>query len=284
MKLIIGGSGYIGRNLMEYFLGKNEEVIATCHNSRKEGMIPFDMEDPNLDILGDCLKKIDCAFICSAVTAIDECKRDKERAYKINVSGTKKVAEQLFSLKIVPVFLSSDFVFDGRKGDYSEKDETSPCTVYGNHKKAIEDWLKDSKEEFFIARLSKIFGIKQGDKTILTSWVEQLRRGEVIRCANDQFFSPTYIGDLARAFDISLEKGLRGLYNVASPEVFSRYELALKLKSQLGITSGRIVPCSINDFNFYDNRSLNTSMNTEKFTRETGFEFNRMEDCIRRLC
>lgn len=280
MKLIIGGSSYIGRNLFDYFSCKSEPVMATYHNSPRKGMIHFDLENSNLRNLNINLKKVDYAFICSAITGIDECKKNEERAYKINVSATKNILEQFFQLKITPVFFSSDFVFDGKKGNYHEEDRTNPCTVYGNHKKEIEDWLLSTKEKFLIARLSKIFGLALGDKTILTSWLEDLQKGQVIRCANDQIFCSTYIVDLANALDVSLQRGLRGLYNIASPESFSRFELANMLKSQLEISSEEIVSCSIKDFNFLDERSLNTSMNTEKFARETGFKFTKMKDCI----
>jgi dTDP-4-dehydrorhamnose reductase len=280
MKLIIGGSGYIGRNLFEYFLGKNEPVTATYHNSKRENMIYFDLENPKLDNLGIDFKKIDSAFICSAITHPDECKRNEKSSYELNVRSTRNIIKQLWQFNILPVWFSSEYVFNGEKGNYKESDEKNPNTVYGHHKKAIEDFLCNSKKDFLIVRLSKVFGLEAEDRTLLTSIVKQLKNHEEIRCATDQIFSPTYIKDLSRVLDLAIEKRLRGIYNIASSEYFSRYRIAKMIKSQLRIKSGKIIPCSIKNFNFLDSRPLNTSLNVEKIIQATGFKFTPIRESI----
>jgi len=80
-----------------------------------------------------------------------------------------------------------------------------------------------------------------------------------------------------------IEKKLYGLYNIASPESFSRFELASMLKSQLKIESGKIIPCSIRDFNFLDIRPFNISLNTEKLIKDANFKFSQMKNCISKL-
>jgi len=281
--MIIGASGYIGQNLYNYFSRKNDVTIGTYYKSPKKGLYYFDLEHPNLKNLRAYLKKTSHAFICSAITNIDECKRNEKRAYKINVEGTKKLIEQFFKLDIIPIFLSSDMVFDGEKGNYTELDKTNPCNIYGNHKKIIEDFLLNSNEPYLIARLSKIFGLGFNDNTLLTNWVKQLQNDEVIRCATNQILSPTYIKDLTNILDLVIEKKLYGLYNITSPESFSRFELAMILKSQLKIKSGKIMPCSIRDFNFLDVRPFNISLNTEKLIKDANFKFSQMKNCISKL-
>jgi dTDP-4-dehydrorhamnose reductase len=280
MKLVFGGSGYIGQRLCEYLSRKNELLAGTYFHSSKKGLHYFDLEDPDITKLDVDLNKANYAIICSAMTNIDQCKADQRKSYKINVDGTKKLIEQLFQKNIFPIFFSSDHVFDGKKGNYSESDKTCPCTVYGSHKAIIENFLLNTRKPFLIARLSKIFGLILSDKTILTSWAEQFKNDETVRCATDQRLSFTYAGDLMEVLDLAMEKKLCGLYNMASPESFSRFELATMLKSQLNIKSGKIVPCSINDFNFLDSRSLDTSLNCKKIIKATGFKFSKMEGCI----
>jgi dTDP-4-dehydrorhamnose reductase len=283
MKLIIGGSGFIGNNLYNNLSKKKEKVLGTYFNSKKPGLSYFDLENPNLNNLNINLSEVDYAFICSAISKIDECKKNEKKAYKINVDGTKRIIDQLIKNKIFPVFFSSDFVFDGKHGNYSEKDKKNPCTVYGNHKKIIEDFLNQSNEKFLILRISKIFGLEINDGTLLTTFLKQLKNNESINCAYDQIFNPTYISDLIGAINISLDKKISGLYNVTSNESFSRYELAVKIKNQLKIKSGQVVSCSIKDFNFLDSRSLNTSLDSSKFIDETGFNFYKMDNCISHL-
>jgi dTDP-4-dehydrorhamnose reductase len=285
MILIIGGSSYIGKNLFNAFLNRGFPVHGTYYNSPEKRLLYFDLENPNIKDLNIDLKKINRGIICSAISKIDECKRDEKRAYKINVAGTKRIIEQFWSNKITPVFISSDFVFDGKKGNYTEQDKTNPCTVYGSHKKEIEDFLLNSNKDYFITRISKIFGL-ENDGTILVDWINKLRNKEDIKCATDQIFCPTYIQDLTNAITLGIDLNLRGLYNIASPEKFSRYDLASKLRDKLQLKTGNIDPCSIKNFNFLDNRSLNTSLLSDKFMREvnfTNFQFTKMDDCISKL-
>ena len=283
MILVIGGSSYIGRKLCEYFSKKKRLAAGTYCNSPKNNLIYFNIENPDINNLPIDLKKVDYAFICSAITNIDLCKKNEEKAYKINVEGTKKTLEQLFDKNIFPIFLSSGYVFNGKFGNYSERDKTNPCNVYGKHKKIIEDFLLKSNEEFLIARISKIFGLKPNDNTLLTSWIKQLNDNETIHCASNQIFSPTYVVDLVMAFDTAIQKKLKGIYNIASQESFSRFELANMVKGKLNIKTGKIIPCYINDLDFADLRPLDTSLNTEKFHKATGFKFSKIEDCINKL-
>jgi len=283
MIIVVGGSGYIGRRLCAHFSRKGKLLAGTYYHSPITRMLHFDLENPDLTHLGVNLEQARYAIICSAITQIDACKADEEKSYKINVKGIKRLVEQLFQWKTVPVFLSSDHVFDGKRGNYDEQDQRNPITVYGSHKKIIEDFLVESGEPFLIARLSKVFGLTPKDGTILTTWVEQLQNGEIIHCAEDQILSPTYVEDIVHALDLSLQNSLRGCYNIASPEKFSRFRLATMLKSYLGVKSGKIIPCSIRDFNFLDLRSLNTSLNPGKFIKATGFRFSEMEACMDKL-
>ena len=283
MVLIIGGSGYIGKNLCDYFSKNRKLTVGTYCNFPKKGLIHFDLTNPNIEKMKKNSEKDNYIIICSAISNIDFCKKNEKKVYKVNVEGTKKTLEQIFDLKKIPIFLSSDYVFNGKIGNYSERDKTNPCNVYGKHKKIIEDFILKSNGEFLIARISKIFGLEPNDNTLLTSWANQLKNNEEIYCAQDQRFSPTYIKDLANAINISIEKNLRGLYNIASQESFSRFGLANMVKEKLNIKTGKIIPCSIRDFNFLDSRPLNTCLNVNKFIQETRFKFSKVEDCINKL-
>lgn len=283
MKIIIGGSGYIGTNLSEHLKKNGETIVGTCYRNPRKGLLYFDLENPDLSNLGLDLDKVDRIIIASAIHNINECKTNKERSYRINVDGTKKLIEQSIKYHITPVFLSSDCVFDGKKGNYSESDMTNPCNNYGAHKKIIEDFLLQSREDFFIARLSKVFGVTPGDKTFLASWALSLKKGDTISCAIDQRICPTYINDLVRVLDIAFKRNLKGLYNIASPESYCRLDLARMLQSELCIETGKIIPCYLRDLNLLDPLPQDVSMNTEKIQKDTGFRFTPMKNCLSEL-
>jgi len=283
MIVVFGGSGYLGNELCKYFSKKNKLLIGTYYGSQKKNLKYFDLENPNLDTLGIKLSKVKYALISAGISKIDDCKKDERKAYEINVRGTKNLIEQLFDLKIIPVFFSSENVFNGEKGNYTELDKTNPSNVYGTHKKIIEDFLKKSDEEYLIIRLSRVFGVTPKDGTLLTSVAEKLMNNETIYSATDQISSILYIEDLVRVLDIALEKNLRGLYNFGSPEPFGRYEITKMVKKHLGISSGKIIPCIINSLGFPDLRPLNTSFDLKKLIQDTGFEFTPMEECLNKL-
>lgn len=280
MIIVIGGSGFIGSKICKYFSEKDKLLAGTYYSSPKPGMIYFNLEESNIAKLKVDLKKASYAIICSNISHIDACHTDEKKSYKINVEGIKKLIKQLYKWDIIPIFLSSDHVFDGKKGNYNDFDPRKPIVVYGHQKKMVEDFLLKSEKPFLIMRLSKIFGLKKNDKTMITSWVDKLLNDEVIYCSNDQTFSPTYVGDIVRAVDASIKKDIQGCFNVSSPQPFSRFQLATIVKSHLKIKSGEIVPCSINDLNFLEKRPLTVSLNSSKFIRETDFEFTKTEKCI----
>lgn len=283
MKIVIGGSGYIGGHLCKYFSEKGDLLTGTFNSHPRRGLDYFDLGNPNLENLKADLKKADTLFLCSSICKVDECKKDEERAKKVNTDGTRRIIEQCFEKGIIPVFFSSDYVFNGDKGNYTEEDEKNPCTVYGTHKAIIEDFLLSSRQPFLIARLSKIYGTEKGDGTYFNEIIERLKRGEILRQAIDQKLTPTHIDDLVKILDISIQKKLRGLYNIVASEIYSRYDLALLVKSQLGISFGEIIPCSIRDFNFLDNRPLDTGLINTKITKEIGYKFKNISESLEEL-
>ena len=282
MIIVFGSSGYIGRHIHEYFYKKDNLLFGTSNDDSKKEFKYFDLQDSDLNNLNIDTSKAGHAFICSAISKPDECKKNEEKSYKINVAGTKKLIEQLWQKNIFPIWFSSEQVFDGKKGKYTEDDERNPISVYGRQKKIIEDFLLGSGNPFLIARVGRAYGLEHRDNTLITSLLEQFKNSKVIRCAADQIFSPIYIEDLVKLLDICLEKNLSGIYNFASPEAFSRLQLANMLKSQLGLKSS-VAACSIRDFKTLEQRPLDTSLNVNKLIRDTGFKFTKIEDAIGRL-
>ncbi len=283
MELIIGASGYIGGNIFGHLFKMGKQSIGTYYSSPKKDLRYFDLKNPRLDSLNVDLSQVNHAIICSARTKIMDCEENWRETYELNVTGTKKLIENLFEKNISPIFLSSDRVFDGRKGNYDEKDTTSPYYNYGRHKKAIEDFLLGTKQNYTILRLSRVFGLAEYDKTLLTTLAGQLKRGETIRCADDQRFSLTYIGDLIKIIEGVLARNLYGVCNIASIGPFSRFELVKIIKKELKIDSGEIIPCSIRDFGFFDPLPSDLSMNNEKIKRCLNMHFPDIYEYLKKL-
>ncbi|MBN2052414.1 sugar nucleotide-binding protein [Candidatus Woesearchaeota archaeon] len=278
--IIFGASGFLGGKLMQYFANAKKKAVGTYSNTKKENLIKFSLEKPELKALRINLKDYSHAIICSSITAMDKCKTEADKTYKINVVGTKKLIDQLWSKGITPIFISTDYVFDGKKGNYTEEDARKPVLEYGRHKKEIEEYLMSSKKKYIIVRTAKLYSITGDDETIVNSIIKDLKEGKELRMASDQYLSPTYVEDACKAIELIIDKNIIGTYNVCSDGRISRYELAKAIKETLGITTGKIMPCSLNDFKFQDNRPLDTSMSNRKFKELTNFSFTSIKEAI----
>ena len=193
MILVLGASGYIGGNIFRSF--GSSRAVGTHNGNSTPGTIFFDATRMSIgDVIGPG-DSFSHAFICFAEANLDACKADIERSNAINVRGTINVIDDLAKRGITPVFLSSDCVFDGQKGNYSESDPPNPSTVYGSQKFQIERFMAESLDEYAVMRLAKVFGTNPHDGTIMAGWLDQIQRHEQIRAAYDQvFFAHPYPG------------------------------------------------------------------------------------------
>ena len=149
-------------------------------------------------------------IITSAKPNISFCEKNSLEAYKINVEGTLKLIKKLKNNVLKIIFLSSDYVFDGKKGNYNDTDKTDPNTVYGKHKKIIEDEIKKLTNNFLVLRLSKIYGLKKGDNTIF-GVANQLRKEKKFLLPKINFSAEAFIDDLVREllkFKIMISEGI----------------------------------------------------------------------------
>jgi len=278
---IFGASGFIGKRLYEFFSKKNEISFGTYHNSYRENLRYFDLGSSNLE--GLVLDKVDYGIISTGINNINECERNKKRIHSLNVDNTKLLIERFFEKGITPIFISSDNVFDGKEGNYTELSKTNPINVYGVCKELIEDFIINSGESSLIIRPSKVFSLNCNDNTLISSIIKDLKDDKEIYCASDNSFSPICINDLVNVFDILMNKKLEGIYNLGSPESFSRFELAKKIKSQLEIKSGKIIPCLMKEFETIGKYPLKVNMNVEKIIKDTEYNFIPLNKYIRKF-
>lgn len=281
--LIFGATGFLGRVLRNYFKNQNRSVIGTYFTNEQPGLVHFDFEHSDLDMFGANLKDVRFAIICGANTHMDYCKTDWERTHRVNVEGTKALISSLQTCGIVPIFISTDAVYDGTRSNYSEDDVREPVVAYGRQKKEVEDFLLSRGGRFIIIRLGRIYSLLERDNTLLTTIANGLRKGEDLRLATDQIFCPSYVEDICRAIDLLIEKQCLGPYNVCSDDTISRFDLGVLVKAGLGIETGRLIPCSVAELNFEDIRPLNTSLNNKRFIAATGFRFTSLADSLSKL-
>ena len=223
------------------------------------------------------------AIISAGIAKIGVCENKRKYARKVK-DGTISLIQKLADEGIKPIYISSDYVFDGRMGHYDDDAPTHPLNEYGKQKAEIEMRIKEiCKGNYLIARLSKAFTLEQGDGTLFDEMASVLTSGGTIRAASDQVFSPTLLSDTVQAVKALQAKGATGTFNICSPEVWSRYDLALKMADCLGINSNQVERICLDDLNEPFKRPKDTTMATEKLRKKTNCAFTPIEQCIKQV-
>ncbi|MEO5350350.1 MAG: sugar nucleotide-binding protein [Magnetococcus sp. YQC-3] len=285
--LVFGGSGYVGRHLL-HALG-TQRALGTYFQHPFPGGVRF---DPDRTRVADLLQKGDSfshALLLLNSGSIDSVATHRQTAHLANVTNLIDIIDQLFTLGIKPVFASSDAVFDGTKGNYTEEDARNPLLVYGVHKAIVEEYLQQQPNpNYLIVRLSKVYGVARHDRTLFTQWVDDIQNGTPLRLAWDQRFSPVFVEDVVAGLLALIHHDLSGLFHLSGPESFSRVELFGLLTARLRDRFGDIpqVPiqiCRINDLNFVETRPIDCSMNSSKLVRAVGLSLHSAASCCQTL-
>ena len=280
--LVIGASGYIGSHIYSEAKKRNINVVGTMCEARQSELVKFNIK---FDNISDVINKIDAngnkyVIICSAISAIDSCFVQYKHAYDINVTSTIRLLDQLNKQGFKSVFLSSDNVFDGESGYYTEDDVPKPINKYGQMKAEVEKYILTNHSNDCIMRISKIIGDKPHAKNIFTQWQKSLIEQKEIACIKNQIFSPTDVMDIVNCFFIVIERNLSGLYNVCNAENFERFELAYQFIKKYNPKT-TLTNSPLDTFNFMDSRPLKTYMSNDRFVKKTGYHFENVNNIIK---
>ena len=278
--LIIGGSGKIGKSLNFKNSKKN-----FFKNKIKNG-IKFNLINDDINSL---LKKynIDRVILLSAISDPDICLRKKNYSNKLNVEKTKKLIDVLIEKKIYFIFFSSEYIFDGKKGNYSEKSKAIPNNLYGKQKLHIENFIRKKAKNYSIFRIGKTYGSNINDKTLISNFLMEIIKGKIVfKVAYDQIFSPLYVNDLKKIVRIFLKNKIKGTFNVGGPDQLSRLKVLKLIFQVLGkkIQSKiKFHEISLNEFPTLDNRPLNVSMNIKKLKSNINFKMKNIRNIILKM-
>lgn len=279
--LIIGASGFIGRQLYRETLARGYEAVGTQSSDKCNHLITFNLLSDRIgDVLPSPFLQGDeavYAVICSAISKIEFCSKNRELTYQVNVTNTIQLLNDLHHLGIKTVFLSSDAVYDGQRGYYNEEIDCSPINEYGRQKSEVESYILNYAPTNLVLRLSRVVGDNPEESHLFSEWYQCIQSGKPIIQFDGQVFSPTYVNDIAQGVLNSLEKGLSGLYNMANSEYFSRDELARQFGFALG-ESINILDMPEETFAFLEGRAKKTYLDSTKFNKSVGMRFTSMRE------
>jgi len=273
--LVIGGSGLLGSKVIKT-ASKKFHTIGTYHTH------PFKMgncETLKLDIVNKEQtlelihgKKPDCVILTAAQTNVDRCEIHPEEAWRIHVDGTKNVSEACKKSGAKLIYVSTDYVFDGKKGFYTEDDKTRPINVYGRTKLAGERAIQTICDDYAIARMSVLYGWNTiTTKHNFVTWVlEKLKNTKEVKLLTDQYTSPTLADNAAEALLAILKKNKKGLYHTSGKDCISRFEFGKEIAKIFELNTGLIKPITLDKIDLPAKRPLKSCLDVSKAELELG--------------
>lgn len=265
---ITGGSGLLGANLTR-MASERFETYAAYHQHpvKIKNCKTFRMDITNPQEVIQTITKIRPELIIhtAALTDVDYCEDHHEAARSLNVDGTRNLAKAAEGTGAKFIYISTDSVFDGKRGMYSEEDTPNPLSYYAKTKLEGERLLEKLDLNYNIARTS-IYGWNAQEKLSLAEWViHGLQNKKEMAMFTDVFFSPILVNNLAEALFEIYERDLRGILNVAGAERCSKFHFGEKIAERFDLDKTKIKPISIDDFkNFKAPRPKDVSLDVSK--------------------
>lgn len=279
--LITGSSGFLGKNLVKE-LQSSYEVAGIDHNKSETTKKEIDLTDKNAVKATVEEIKPDVIIHAAALTNVEYCETHREEAYTINVGGTSNLVESVRRAYVKFIFISSDYVYDGVKGNFDEKSPTHPVSWYGQNKLDAERIVQTLKN-YLILRPAVIFGWDPGGKNFFTQLFENQKNKKEMRVPIDQISNPIYIELLKKIVRSSIEKDLKGIFVSTGPESIGRYDFALKTADTFGFDKSLIVPVETKELGQAARRPLNCSTNSKKLQKALGIKFPSLNENLSHL-
>jgi dTDP-4-dehydrorhamnose reductase len=279
--LITGGSGLLGGALINASITLGVGIIPTYHST------PVGRRSVQMDIQdAEEVKRVlheaepDCVIHAAAMTNVDLCEDDPPRAWAINAEATKHVADACNNAGAKLIYISTDYVFDGQSGPYSEEAVTHPINVYGESKLAGERFTMAHPGNI-VARVCVLYGV--GRPNFVTWVMDSLRKRIPITVVTDQYNTPTYVGNCAHALLTMCTLDLHGTYHVSGRERLNRYEFARAIAEVFGLNKNLIKASTSNLLHQRAKRPTDSSLIVEKAEKALGMRLANVREGLTKM-
>ncbi|OGC79764.1 MAG: dTDP-4-dehydrorhamnose reductase [candidate division Zixibacteria bacterium RBG_16_43_9] len=269
--LITGSNGLLGQKLAKTFSLNHQTTGIDLQTEPFIKTPNFSYQNINItekDKLEELFAsfKPDAVINAGAYTDVDGCESNKEKAWEVNVGGVKNISRLCRGNKARLVQLSTDYIFDGKAGPYSEEDTPNPKGYYGVTKLESEKVILDSKIDFLIVRTNVLYGKSLGETHDFVLWlIRKLKNRQEVKIVTDQYSNPTLADNLAEAIKEATEKNISGVLNIAGgKKVISRYDFALKIAEKFNLDQSLIKKVLTSELNLPAPRPLKGGLKIDK--------------------
>ena len=269
--LIIGGSGVLGDELSKRFSQYNK--VLTYKNSVLNKKNSFFLDIRDKGSVKDVIEKINPSTIIhtAAITDLDWCEVNKEKTFHVNVIGTKNIIEFAKKSDSKLIFISTDSVFDGVKGNYNENDIVNPINVYSESKVIAENLVKEYKKSTIIR--TTFFGTGLGSKkeTFISYLFNEIKNNRNVRVPSDKISNGVCVSEFSKIVEKIHQRELTGILHVGSKDYENNFNFASRLVRNCNYDEKLIQECKFDEIfrvkKLKAKRALNTTLNIEKISR-----------------
>lgn len=282
MKILVTGSnGLLGQKLVHKLKADKEvDLIATARGRNrlkdteayKYVSLDITSKQEVNKVIGE--EKPDVLINTAAMTNVDACETDKEGCDKLNVDAVQYLVEACIANDVHLVHLSTDFIFDGKDGPYTEDAEPRPLSYYGRSKLTGEEIIQKSKVKAAILRTVLVYGIAEDmSRSNIVLWAKgALEQEKKINVVDDQYRSPTLAEDLADGCILAAKKKATGVYNISGKDQLSILDIVKNVADFWNLDKSLISPVSSNTLNQPAERPPKTGFVLDKAMNELGYK------------
>jgi len=272
--MVTGASGLLGLNFALAVDGRQHQVTGV-DNRNPLGWINFKTRQADLTTPGIIEKLVDeikpeVILHCAAMANVDDCEKRPQDAQQVNADLPGEIASVAKKHTIKMIHISTDAVFDGQKGNYSEDEEPNPLSVYAHTKREGELAVLSANPQALVARVNFYGWSISGTRSLAEFFVNNLADGKEVKGFTDILFCPMMVLDLAATLVEAVEKDLSGLFHMVGPESMSKYQFGVAIARQFGFDESLVHPASVAEGGLTAARSPNLTLSTGKLVQTLG--------------
>lgn len=279
----------MGQKLLDLYLGKRDaQLIATSRGANRYnafegyGYTYQEMDVTNKDeVMLNIIRYCPTAVInTAAMTNVDTCESEKEACDKLNIDSVKYLVEACNQFDVHLVHLSTDFIFDGEKGPYTEEAAPNPLSYYGESKLKAEQYIIENCKNWAILRTVLVYGVANDmSRSNIVLWAKgSLEQGKQINVVDDQYRTPTLAEDLAMGCYLAEMKQAQGIYNISGKDFMNVYELAQRVADFWKLDKNLIGRADSSTFTQPAKRPPRTGFDITKSREKLGYDPHSFEE------
>jgi len=282
--LITGGSGFVGKNLANFFAPRCS--VATTYFQHPTALDSaaksFRLDVTDTEQVFSVIERVrpDVVIHAAGNKDVRFCESHADEAYRINALGSHNVARACRNFGASMIYLSTDLVFSSVRGDYKEDELPQPALVYGRSKFQGELFALEELKDVAICRSGGIYG--KGSPLLI--WLAaELDAGRTVDCFVDVFNTPTYVENLAEMMETIIRKRLTGVFHTVGRERVSRFEFFQSYAGTFGLDAGLLSPVSIAHMKDRLLLQPDSSLSVDQTSKRLGIACNSITEGFNRL-